>query len=67
MEPITQFTDTKFGLQAVVERAAKGIAVKFIDTDADQIIATRVFPDGAEFDPMVRAIAYAKSLITQPE
>lgn len=49
--------DPKFGLAAIVTKVSKGWAVTFIDTDSENIIDARVFPDES------RAIAYAKGLI----
>lgn len=49
--------DPKFGLAAIVTRVSKGWSVTLIDTDSENIIDTRVFPDE------LRAIAYARGLI----
>ena len=38
-------TDARFGLAATVTRVEKGFAVTFIDTDSENIIATRIYTD----------------------
>jgi hypothetical protein len=53
-------TDAQFGLAATVTRVEKGFAVTFIDTDSENIIATRTYDD------KMRAIAYARGLISSP-
>lgn len=50
--------DADFGLCVTVTPVSKGFAVTFIDSDAEAIIATRLYDDKA------RAYAYAHGLIS---
>jgi hypothetical protein len=50
--------DAEFGLCVTVTPVFKGFAVTFIDSDADAIIATRLYDDKA------KAHAYAYGLIS---
>ena len=56
---IATFIDAKYGIAATVTETKRGYAVIFLDTDAEQIIETRIYPHSME----AKAIAYAKSLI----
>lgn len=55
---IATFINPDFGIAATVTRTKRGYAVAFLDTDAEQIIETRIYP----LDMETKAIAYAQSL-----
>lgn len=56
---IVTFVDVKCGLAVTITHIKRGYAVTFLDTDAEQVIETRIYPHSME----AKAIAYAKSLI----
>ena len=55
---IATFIDAKYGIAATVTETKRGYAVTFLDTDAEQIIETRIYP----IDKRANAIAYARGL-----
>jgi hypothetical protein len=55
---VLTLSDPAFGLAVTVTAISKGYAVSFIDTDAEEIIATKIYPD------KMRAIAYARGLVS---
>jgi hypothetical protein len=56
---ILTLTDPDYGLAVTVTTVSKGFAVTLIDTDAEQIVGAKIYPD------KLRAIAYARGLIPQ--
>jgi len=52
------FVNVFYGISSLVTKVKKGYAVTLIDTDAEQIVATRIYPP-AMFD---KAVAYAKKI-----
>jgi hypothetical protein len=52
------FINVLYGISALVTKIQKGYAVTLIDTDAEQIVATKIYPP-AMYD---QAVAYAKKL-----
>jgi hypothetical protein len=57
-EQVETFTNPAYGVAAIVTRIKKGYAVTFLDTDAEAIIETRIYPQ----DMKATAIAYAQTL-----
>jgi hypothetical protein len=57
-DKIAIFTNPVYGIAAIVTSIKKGYAVTFLDTDADAIITTRIYPH----DMKPQAIAYAQNL-----
>ena len=55
---IATFINPDFGIAATVTETKRGYAVTFLDTDAEQIISTRIYPT----DKLNNAIAYARGL-----
>lgn len=55
---IATFINPDFGIAATVTETKRGYAVTFLDTDAEQIIETRIYP----LDMETKAIEYAQSL-----
>ena len=53
-------TNKKDGLEATVIEHAKGFIVNFRDTDADELIGSKIFPK----DKLKDAISYAKSVVS---
>ena len=60
-EQILTLSDPVFGIAVTVTKVSKGYAVTLIDTDAEDIVGTKIYPD------KLRAIAYARGLIPQNE
>ena len=56
--PVATFTNPAYGIAATVTETKKGYAVTFLDTDAEAIIETRIYP----LDMKPQAIAYAQNL-----
>ena len=56
---ILTLVDPVYGLAVTVTKVSKGFAVTLIDTDAEEIVGARVYPD------KIRAIAYARGLVPQ--
>lgn len=54
---IATFADVANGVASIVTKTKKGFAVTFLDTDAEQIIETRIFPNADA------ATTYAENLI----
>lgn len=54
---VLTLSDPEFGLAVTVTAISKGYAVTFIDTDAEEIIATKIYPD------KLRAMSYAYGLV----
>ena len=57
MTQVLTLTDPEFGLAVTVTQTKKGFAVTFIDTDSENIIGVRIYPE------KLRALAYAHGLI----
>jgi hypothetical protein len=55
---IATFTNPAYGVAAIVTRIKKGYAVTFLDTDAEAIIETRIYPH----EMAAQAFAYARKL-----
>lgn len=52
------FTNPDYGIAAIVTETKKGYAVTFLDTDAEDVIETRIYPHNMQ----AQAIAYARKL-----
>ena len=52
------FVNVLYGISALVTKVTKGYAVTLIDTDAEQIVATKIYPP-TMFD---QAVVYAKKI-----
>lgn len=55
---LATFTNPEYGIAATVTETKKGYAVTFLDTDAETIIETRIYPR----DMVAQAFAYARNL-----
>jgi hypothetical protein len=55
---VATFINVLDGIASLVTKVSKGYAVTLIDTDAEQVVATKIYPP-AMFD---QAVAYAKKL-----
>jgi hypothetical protein len=55
---VATFVNVLDGIASLVTKVSKGYAVTLIDTDAEQIVGTKIYPP-AMFD---QAVAYAKKL-----
>ena len=55
---VVTFTNPEDGIAATVTETKNGYAVTFLDTDAEAIIETRIYPH----DMKPQAIAYAQNL-----
>lgn len=55
---VLTLTDIDYGLAVTVTKVSKGYAVTFIDTEAEAVIASRVFSD------KLRALSYAHGLVS---
>lgn len=57
-DQVATFTNPDYGVAAIVTSIKKGYAVTFLDTDAEAIIETRIFPH----EMAAQAFAYARKL-----
>jgi hypothetical protein len=55
---VATFVNVLDGIASLVTKVSKGYAVTLIDTDAEQVMTTRIYPP-TMFD---QAVAYAKKL-----
>jgi hypothetical protein len=55
---VATFVNVLDGIASLVTKVSKGYAVTLIDTDAEQVVTTRIYPP-TMFD---QAVAYAKKL-----
>jgi hypothetical protein len=55
---VATFVNVLDGIASLVTKVQKGYAVTLIDTDAEQVVTTRIYPP-TMFD---QAVAYAKKL-----
>ena len=55
---VATFVNVLDGIASLVTKVSKGYAVTLIDTDAEQVVATKIYPP-AMFD---QAVTYAKKL-----
>jgi hypothetical protein len=55
---IATFANPELGIASLVTTAQKGFAVTLLDTDAEMIVATKIFP----LAMLVQAINYAKTI-----
>jgi hypothetical protein len=55
---VATFINVLDGIASLVTKVSKGYAVTLIDTDAEQVVATRIYPT-AMFD---QAVAYAQKI-----
>jgi hypothetical protein len=55
---VATFVNVLDGIASLVTKVSKGYAVTLIDTDAKQVVTTRIYPP-TMFD---QAVAYAKKL-----
>jgi len=55
---VATFINTDYGIASLVTKITKGYAVTLLDTDAEMVVATRIYPVSM-FD---KAIAYAKKI-----
>jgi len=55
---VATFINVLDGIASLVTKVSKGYAVTLIDTDAEQVVTTRIYPP-TMFD---QAVAYAKKL-----
>ena len=55
---VATFINVLDGIASLVTKVSKGYAVTLIDTDAEQIVATRIYPP-TMFD---QAVAYAQKI-----
>ena len=55
---IATFTNTDFGIASLVTQVKKGYAVTLLDTDAEMVVATRIYPVAM----LAQAINYAKKI-----
>ena len=55
---VATFVNVLDGIASLVTKISKGYAVTLIDTDAEQVVTTRIYPP-TMFD---QAVAYAKKL-----
>jgi len=55
---VATFVNVLDGIASLVTKVQKGYAVTLIDTDAEQIVATKIYPP-AMFD---QAVAYAQKI-----
>jgi hypothetical protein len=60
-EQILTLVDPACGLAVTVTKVSKGFAVTLIDTDAEEIVGAKIYPD------KLRAIAYARGCVSQNE
>lgn len=58
-EQVLTLVDLVYGLAVTVTQVSKGFAVTLIDTDAEEIVGTKVYPD------KLQAIAYARGCVSQ--
>lgn len=58
---VLTLVDPVYGIVVTVTKVSKGFAVTLIDTDAEDIVGTRIYPD------KLRAIAYARGCVSQNE
>lgn len=57
-DQLATFTNPEYGIAATVTETKQGYSVTFLDTDAETVIETRIYPH----DMKPQAIAYAQSL-----
>jgi len=57
-EQIATFPNAEYGIASLVTKVSKGYAVTLLDTDAEQVVATKIYP----FTMLAQAINYAKKL-----
>jgi hypothetical protein len=55
---VATFVNVLDGIASLVTKVSKGYAVTLIDTDAEQVVTTRIYP----FTMFDQAVAYAKKL-----
>ena len=55
---IATFINLDFGIASLVTQVKKGYAVTLLDTDAEMIVATRIYPVAM----LAQAINYAKQI-----
>ena len=55
---IATFTNPDFGIASLVTQVKKGYAVTLLDTDAEMVVATRIYPVAM----LAQAINYAKKI-----
>jgi ATP phosphoribosyltransferase len=55
---IATFINLDFGIASLVTQVKKGYAVTLLDTDAEMIVATRIYPVAM----LAQAINYAKKI-----
>jgi hypothetical protein len=55
---VATFVNADLGIAATVTAVTKGFAVTLLDTDAEMIVATRIFP----LAMLVQAVAFAKDI-----
>ena len=55
---VATFINTDYEIASLVTKITKGYAVTLLDTDAEMVVATRIYPVSM-FD---KAIAYAKKI-----
>jgi hypothetical protein len=58
LNQVATFVNVLDGIASLVTKVSKGYAVTLIDTDAEQVVTTRIYPP-TMFD---QAVAYAKKL-----
>ena len=55
---IATFANPELGIASLVTTTKKGFAVTLLDTDAEMIVATKIFP----LAMLVQAVNYAKAI-----
>jgi hypothetical protein len=55
---IATFANIEYGIASLVTQISKGYAVTLLDTDAEQVVATKIYPSNM----LAQAMVYAKSL-----